>query len=108
MGFQVNGEVIISSSGDIDNVGVATMGLVDAKVSAKAITRQDAGDSANVTEADELLLHDSETGRLLRVTVTDFTAALDLGGTTTVDAGDFNSGSSTTSSSTEINGGDFS
>ena len=62
MGYKINGEVIISNSKDIDNVGIATMDLVDAKVSAKAITEQTEGAVSDVTGADEVLIYDAEGG----------------------------------------------
>ena len=79
MGYKINGEVIISNSKDIDNVGVATIGMVDAKVSAKAITEQTEGAVSDVTGADEVLIYDAEGGSLLRVTVDEFISGSGIG-----------------------------
>ena len=79
MGYKINGEVIISNSKDIDNVGIATMDLVDAKVSAKAITEQTEGAVSDVTGADEVLIYDAEGGALLRVTVDEFISGSGIG-----------------------------
>ena len=79
MGYKINGEVIISNSKDIDNVGIATMDLVDAKVSAKAITEQTEGGVSDVTGADEVLIYDAEGGSLLRVTVDEFITGSGIG-----------------------------
>ena len=79
MGYKINGEVIISNSKDIDNVGIATIGLVDAKVSAKAITEQTEGGVSDVTGADEVLIYDAEGGSLLRVTVDEFISGSGIG-----------------------------
>jgi hypothetical protein len=79
MGYKINGEVIISNSKDIDNVGIATMDLVDAKVSAKAITEQTEGTVSDVTGADEVLIYDAEGGSLLRVTVDEFISGSGIG-----------------------------
>ncbi len=79
MGYKINGEVIISNSKDIDNVGIATMDLVDAKVSAKAITEQTEGAVSDVTGADEVLIYDAEGGTLLRVTVDEFISGSGIG-----------------------------
>ena len=79
MGYKINGEVIISNSKDIDNVGIATMDLVDAKVSAKAITEQTEGAVSDVTGADEVLIYDAEGGSLLRVTVDEFISGSGIG-----------------------------
>lgn len=79
MGYKINGEVIISNSKDIDNVGIATMDLVDAKVSSKAITEQTEGSVSDVTGADEVLIYDAEAGALLRVTVDEFISGSGIG-----------------------------
>lgn len=79
MGYKINGEVIISNSKDIDNVGIATIGLVDAKVSSKAITEQTEGGVSDVTGADEVLIYDAEGGSLLRVTVDEFISGSGIG-----------------------------
>ena len=79
MGYKINGELIISNSKDIDNVGIATMDLVDAKVSAKAITEQTEGAVSDVTGADEVLIYDAEGGSLLRVTVDEFISGSGIG-----------------------------
>ena len=69
MGFKINGEVNISTK-DIGNVGIATMDLVDAKVSSKAITEQTQGAESDVT-GDEVLIYDAE-GFTPKVTVDKF------------------------------------
>ena len=53
--------------------------MVDAKVSAKAITEQTEGSVSDVTGADEVLIYDAETGALLRVTVDEFISGSGIG-----------------------------
>ena len=79
MAYRVNGSIIIDNSGNIQNVGVATIGLVDGRVSAKAITEQADGGVVDVTGADELLIYDQATTSLLRVTVDEFISGAGIG-----------------------------
>ena len=79
MAYKISGNIIIDNNGDIRNVGVATIGLIDGKVSEKAITEQTAGTEGDVTGADEILLYDSATNGLLRVTVDEFIGGSGIG-----------------------------
>ena len=78
MAFRIAGVVRIADNGDA-NLGIVSASLLDGKVSSKAITEQDEGDSSDVTGADELLLYDNDTGDLLRVTVDDFITGAGIG-----------------------------
>lgn len=89
MAFKINGVVRIDNSGnaflgivtatDANITGVVTAGLVDAKVSEKAITEQTEGSVGDVTGADELLLYDVQTSQLLRVSVDEFVVGAGIG-----------------------------
>lgn len=73
MAYRIQGIVRLDNSGNA-NLGVATATEFDGKVSDKAITEQTDGTSTDVTGVDELLLYDTNTGDLLRVTVDEFIA----------------------------------
>ena len=89
MAYKINGVIRLSDAGDADlgivtatninSTGVATATEFDGKVSEKAITEQTAGDEADVTGADELLIYDQQTDSLLRVSVDDFISASGIG-----------------------------
>lgn len=79
MAYKISGNIIIDNNGDIRNVGVATIGLIDGKVSEKAITEQTEGFESDITGADEILLYDSATNGLLRVTVDEFIGGSGIG-----------------------------
>jgi len=89
MAFKINGVVRIDNSGngflgivtatDANITGVLTATEVDAKVSSKAITEQADGTVDDVTGADELLLLDTETGGLLRVSIDEFVQGAGIG-----------------------------
>jgi hypothetical protein len=71
MAFRTNGVVRIASDGGA-NLGLTTATEFDGKVSKKAITEQTDGDEDNVSDADELLLYDTTSTDLIRVTVREF------------------------------------
>ena len=71
MAFKTNGVVRIASNGGA-NLGLTTATEFDGKVSKKAITEQTDGDEDNVSDADELLLYDTTSTDLIRVTVREF------------------------------------
>lgn len=71
MAYKIRGVIRLDNSGNA-NLGVATATEFDGKVTDKAITEQTDGTSGDVTGADELLLYDTTTGDLLRVTVDEF------------------------------------
>ncbi len=89
MAYKINGVIRLANNGDanlgvvtatsINSTGVATATEFDGKVSKKAITEQTAGDDADVTGADELLIYDQQTDSLLRVSVDDFISASGIG-----------------------------
>ena len=79
MAYRIQGNIVIDNNGNIRNVGVATIGLIDGKVSEKAITQQTDGARSDVTGADELLLYDEQTASLLRVTVDEFIEGSGIG-----------------------------
>lgn len=72
MAYSANGDVIIGNDANIRNVGVATIGLVDAPLTKTAITAQTEAFSSDVSGSDELLLFDNETSELRRITVQNF------------------------------------
>lgn len=78
MAFRVKGIIRLSDNGDA-NLGIVTANSLVGKISSEAITQQTAGDEADVTGADELLLYDTETGDLLRVTVDEFIVGAGIG-----------------------------
>lgn len=78
MAYKVNGIVRLDNSGNA-NLGIVTATQLVGTVSSEAITGQTAGDEANVTGADELLLYDQQTGGLLRVTVDEFIGGSGIG-----------------------------
>ncbi len=78
MAYKINGSIIIDNSGNL-SAGVATATLFDGKVSEKAITEQTAGTEADVSGADEILLYDSQTNGLLRVSVDEFIVGSGIG-----------------------------
>jgi len=71
MAFKTNGVVRIASNGGA-NLGLTTATEFDGKVSEKAITEQTDGAASDVSEADELLIYDSTSTDLIRVTVDEF------------------------------------
>ena len=77
MAYRIRGVIRLDDSGNA-NLGVATATEFDGKVSDKAITEQTDGTSGDVTGADELLLYDTATGDLLRVTVDEFIAGANI------------------------------
>ena len=79
MAYRVSGSIIIDNDGQIRNVGVATIGLIDGKVSEKAISTQTDGIAADVTGADEILLYDQESNALLKVSVNEFIEGSGIG-----------------------------
>lgn len=71
MAFKTNGVVRIASNGGA-NLGLTTATEFDGKVSEKAITEQTDGAASDVSDADELLIYDSTSTDLIRVTVDEF------------------------------------
>ena len=71
MAYKIKGVVRLDGQGNA-NLGIATATEFDGKVSDKAITEQTDGGAGDITGADELLLYDTGTGSLLRVTVNEF------------------------------------
>jgi len=70
MAFRTKGVVRITADGDA-NFGLTTATTFDGKVSDKAITEQTDGTSSDVSDADELLIYDTNGSQLLRVTVNE-------------------------------------
>ena len=77
MAYKIQGVIRLDNSGNA-NLGIATATEFDGKVSDKAITERNDGGEGDVTGADELLLYDTDTGDLLRVTVAEFIAGADI------------------------------
>ena len=71
MAYKIQGVIRLDNSGNA-NLGIASATEFDGKVSDKAITEQTDGAFSDVTGVDELLLYDTDTGDLLRVTVDEF------------------------------------
>lgn len=78
MAYRIRGVIRLDDSGNA-NLGIASATEFDGKVSAKAISEQTDGAVGDVTGADELLLHDTDTGNLLRVTVDEFIGGAGIG-----------------------------
>lgn len=78
MAYKIRGVVRLDNSGNA-NLGIASATEFDGKVSDKAITEQTDGGAGDVTGADELLLYDTNTGDLLRVTVDEFVRGSGIG-----------------------------
>ena len=98
MTYRINGIIRLNNSGDANlgivtstNIEVSTGGSVTAddlygKISKEAITQQSAGDISDITEADELLIYDTDLDSLLRVSVEDFIGGAGLTTSTTSNA----------------------
>ena len=78
MAYRVQGVIVIDDGRNL-NAGIASATLFDGKVSEKAITEQDEGAVSDVTGADEVLIYDTDSGNLLRVTVDDFIVGSGIG-----------------------------
>ena len=77
MAYRIKGVIRLSDDGDA-NLGIVTANSLVGKISSEAITEQSDGGEGDVTGADELLLYDTDSGDLLRVTVDEFIRGADI------------------------------
>ena len=70
MALSINGVPIISNGADISNVGVATFGLLDAKINEKIVTESPT--ITGTTVLDQLLIYDAETDTPKKITMEEF------------------------------------
>lgn len=103
MAYKVNGIIVIDDSRNL-SAGIATATEFDGKVSSKAITEQTAGSEADVSGADEVLIYDTDSGNLLRVSVDEFIEGSGIG-TIVTDFGNLSVTGVSTVSGVEINAG---
>lgn len=70
MAFKINGSNIISSDGNISNVGIATFGLLDAKINEKIITESPS--ITGTTDLDQILIYDVESDSPKKMSMQEF------------------------------------